>query len=274
MPLLSRDLKTAVLKRLNVPEANPSIPYLDQLIGAYVQTVPWETAFRIVRRDQVADTAVCPRWPAIFWQDNIERGGGGTCFESNYAFFALLQSLGYEGYLTINNMGESIGCHTAIVVILQGQKWLVDAGLPLFAPIPISPNGVMIRTTPFMCFAVRPDGANIYQVERWPHPQYNAFTLIDNPVDEEAYCQATVADYGAGGLFLDRVIINKIIKGVPYRFNMWERPWAINQFGWGMRTDIALGDDAETAVAQHFGLNKDVVLKAFKLSKQPNVATL
>ena len=268
MPTLTPALKTAVLKQLNCPETKPTVQYLDRLMVAYTETVPWETAFRMVRRDEIAETAVCPRWPKQFWQDNIERGGGGTCFESNYAFFALLQSLGFEGYLTINNMGESIGCHTAIVIILDGQKWLVDAGLPVFAPIPISANGRMIRTTPFMCFSIRPDGENIYQVERWPHPQQNAFTFIDQPIDEETYRRATIADYDQNGLFLDRVIINKIIEGVAYRFNMWEYPWAINQFGWGTRTDIALGDEPETAVAQHFGLDEAIVCKAFVLSQK------
>lgn len=267
MSPLSAELKTAVLQQLNLPEQAPSLRYLDQLIGAYVQSVPWESAFRMVRREVVADTAVCPRWPEIFWQDSIERGGGGTCFESNYAFFALLQALGFAGYLTINNMGDRVGCHTAIVILLDGQKWLVDAGLPLFAPLPISPRGVMYRTTPFLVLAVRPDGENRYQVERWPHPQLNAFTLVDEPVEDAAYRQALTNDYGATGLFLDRLIINKIINGIAYRFNIWELPWAINQFGWGTRTDIALNDDPITAVARHFQIDETTVRRAFALSK-------
>lgn len=269
MPQLAAELKTAVLNQLNLPEQPPTLRYLDQLIGAYIRTVPWESAFRMVRRYEVEDTAVCPRWPEIFWQQHMEFGSGGTCFESNYAFLALLQALGYEGYLTINNMGERVGVHTAIVIRLDGQKWLVDAGLPLYAPLPISPRGVMFRTTPFLAFAVRPDGANRYQIERWPHPQLNAFTLVDEPVDDAAYRQALTADYGESGLFLDRVVINKIIDDVSYRFNMWELPWAINQFGWGTRTDIALNGDPATAVARHFNMDETTVRRAFALSQPP-----
>lgn len=267
MPILAPVLKTAVLEQLNCPEADPSIQYLDRLIVSYCRTVPWETVFRIVHRDQIAETAVCPRWPEQFWQDNIERGGGGTCFESNYAFFALLQTLGFEGYLTINNMGESIGCHSAIVILVNGQKWLVDAGMPIYAPIPISAQGTMIRATPYLIFAVRPDGENVYQIERWPHPKQNAFTFLDTPIDEETYRQRVIDDYGVDGLFLDHIIMNKIVDGRAYRFNMWEFPLAINEFGWGTRTDVVLGDDWETAVAQHFGMNEDVVRKAFALSQ-------
>lgn len=267
MSPLSAELKTAVLNRLNLPEQAPSLRYLDQLIGAYVQSVPWESAFRMVRRAEVADTAVCPRWPEMFWQDNIERGGGGTCFESNYAFFALLQALGFEGYLTINNMGDTIGCHTAIVVLLDGQKWLVDAGLPLYAPLPISPRGVMVRTTSFRTYRVRPDGENRYQIERWPHPQLNAFTVVDEPVADAAYRQALTNDYGETGLFLDRLIINKVINGAAHRFNVWERPLAINRFDWGRRTDIELNGDVITAVSQHFQIDEPTIRQAFALSK-------
>ncbi len=267
MSPLSTELKTAVLNHLSLPEQPPSLRYIDQLIGAYVRTVPWESAFRMVRRDEVAETAVCPRWPEQFWQEAIAYGSGGTCFESNYAFFTLLQSLGFEGYLTINNMGERVGVHTAIIILLDGQKWLVDAGLPLYAPLPVSPRGVMYRTTPFLAYAVRPDGQNRYQIERWPHPQLNAFTLVDEPVAENTYRQALTSDYGVCGLFLDRVVINKIINDVAYRFNMWELPWAINRFDWGVRTDIALNGDPAAVVSRHFNIDETTVRRAFALSK-------
>ncbi|VAW32843.1 hypothetical protein MNBD_CHLOROFLEXI01-4254 [hydrothermal vent metagenome] len=267
--------KAAVLAYLNIVEATPTLPFLEQLIAAYCRTVPWESAFRIVRRAETAcmelvDTAVtanCPRWPEQFWQDAINRGGGGTCFESNYAFFALLLSLGYDGYLTINNMGESIGCHTAIIILLDGQKWLADAGLPICVPLPISNRGVIHRSSPFLHYIIRPNGRSRYQIERRPHPRQIAFTLIDTPVDDATYRAATAADYGEDSLFLDVVIVNKIIHNQAWRFNMAEWPWRLNRFEWGQRFDTELEGDAATAVAKHFGLDTAVVQQAFALTQ-------
>jgi len=240
--------------------------FLDQLIAAYCRTVPWESAFRMVRRAQVTATDHCPRWPEKFWRENLAQGAGGTCFESNYAFFALLQSLGFTSYLTVNNMGETVGCHTAIVVLLEGQKWLVDAGFPLYASLPINPAGVMHRTTKFLSYTVRPEGENRYQVEQWPHPRHNAFTLIDVPVAEADYRTFTTADYGRDGLFLDAVIINKIINDQPWRFNMREIPWQLHCFGWGTDTVHELDGEAATAVARHFAMDEQVLQQAFQLA--------
>lgn len=261
---LSPPFVKTVLQHLGVAPAPPTMPLLEILVDAYVRTVPWETAFRIVKRAKTVETAVCPRWPAEFWAENLERGGGGTCFESNYAFFSLLKALGYEGYLTINNMGESIGCHTAIILLLNGQKWLVDAGFPLYAPLPVSDRGVMHRATPFMNYTVRPDGPDIYQIEQQPHPKPNAFTLIDRPVADDAYRAATTADYGPDGFFLDRIVINKVVAEQTWRFDSDEQPWQLNLFVDGVRTNVALNGDGATAVARHFGIDKTIVQTAFQ----------
>ncbi len=264
--LLSASLVKRILAHLAVRPASPRLSFLDELVTAYTRTVPWETAFRIARRADVADTAVCPRWPEQFWQEAVTLGSGGTCFESNYAFFALLQTLGFHGYLTINNMGEKIGCHSAIIVLLGEEKWLADVGLPLYAPLPVNPDGETRRITTFQHYTVRPDGRNRYQIERFPHPNRNAFTLIDEPVPDDIYRARVVADYGEDGLFLEKVIAHKIVDGRPWRFNMEETPWRLSVFGWGTRDDYDLDGDPATAVAEFFGMDTAVVRQAFALT--------
>jgi arylamine N-acetyltransferase len=265
---LSPSLVPEVLARLGVAKGKPTLPLLDQLVNGYIRQVPWETAFRIARRAKTAETENCPRWPEQFWQENIEQGGGGTCFESNYAFYSLLRALGYDGYLTINNMGVVVGCHTAIIIILEGAKWLVDAGHPLLAPLPISSHGTMHRSSKFLHYTVHPDGENRYQIEHRPHPNQTAYTLIDKPVPDADYRAATTKDYGPGGLFLNHVIINKVVNERPWRFNMRERPWRLNMFWQGVRTDVALDGDPVPVVARHFGIDKETVRIAFAATER------
>jgi len=262
---LASSLTTAVLSHLNVSPTSPSIQHLNHLIGRYTETVPWETAFRIVKRHETEETAVCPRWPDEFWDDALTRGGGGTCFESNLAFFSLLLSLGYEGYLTINNMGETIGCHTAIVIQLDSAKWLVDAGLPIYQPLQVDATKDTTCTTPFLDYAVRPNGRSRYEIERAPHPNLNAFTLIDILVDTDTYRAATMADYGETGLFLDQVIINRVVNGSPYRFNSVESTTQLEHFWQGEKFVTDLEDAGGTAVARHFGMDEKTVRKALEI---------
>src|SRR5690348_9573200 len=98
-----------ILAFLEVPSGPPDRALLDRLIAAYPARVPWESVSRIVRRARTERTEDCPRWPETFWQEAITLGMGGTCFESNCAFFALLQSLGFDGYLTVNDMNKTVG---------------------------------------------------------------------------------------------------------------------------------------------------------------------
>ena len=266
------DLHTAVLDHLQVSPDKPNLRNLDKLVSAYVRTVPWESAFRIVKRSSTKELENCSRWPEEYWIDHLEKGGGGTCFESNYAFSSILRGLGYDGYLTVNDMGESIGCHTANIVLLQGQKWLVDVGFPIYAPLPVSSNGVMHRGTPFYRYTIRPDGDGRYQIERQPHPNWIAFTLIDRQVNEEAYRCATTADYGPDGHFLQRVIIHKILDEQPWRFTSDEEPPQFTRFDNGTRIDQPIVGDIATAVASKFGLDEIIMRRALDLTSTAGLA--
>jgi arylamine N-acetyltransferase len=259
------------LNHLGVPPAAPDLALLDALVAAYVRSVPWESASRIVRRADTPDTGRCPRWPNEFWATAIERGSGGTCFESNYAFFALLSALGFSGHLTINNMGDTVGCHTAIVVRLDGADWLVDVGIPLYQPVPLAPDAERERGGPLMRYRTRPDGTGCYQVERWPHPKTNVFTLLAAPVRDEDYRAATAADYGPGGHFLDQVIVTRVVDGRVSRFASRETPARIETFAGGERADHLLDGDIPGAVAAHFRMDPEIVRRALELVAERRV---
>ena len=266
-PPLAPALTDRVLAYLGVERARPSPDHLEALVHANVRRVPWESAFRIVRRATTARRGDCPRWPEQFWAEAVERGGGGTCFESNYAFYTLLLALGYEGYLTINNMGEEIACHTAIVVCdLAGRRWLVDAGLPLYTPIPLTVDEPSRAPSPFHTYTIRPDGSARYQVERDRHPRPNCFTLVDRPVADSDYREATAGDYGPEGYFLDRVLVNKVVGGVPWRFNSAERPLHLESYAGGKRVDHRLQDAPAEAISRHFGMDHEVVRTALEIA--------
>jgi arylamine N-acetyltransferase len=261
---LTPDQRARVLHHLDCVASKPDVTTLNRLIAAYVRLVPWESAFRITKRSLTASTDQCPRWPEEFWEDAFQRGGGGTCFESNYAFLSLLRALGYEGYLTINNMGDTVGCHTAIILEVDGRPRVVDVGIPLHKSIRVRPESISRQPAPFHAYVLRPDGERCYQVERTRHPKRNIFTLLDHPVGDAVYRRATTNDYGPQGLFLDRVIINKVIGDQLVRFSSSERPWCIERFNArGEKSEVALAEDtAATQLAAVFEMDCDVIQHA------------
>jgi arylamine N-acetyltransferase len=257
MPL-SEELTRDILVHLGVAADTPTLRLLDELIVAYTQRVPWESASRIAKRACTPETADCPRWPEEFWRDHLRNGTGGTCFESNYAFFSFLCALGYNGYLTINDMHDDIGCHTAIVVLLDGEKWLTDVGMPLYLPVPFGPDREGKRETPFHTYIVRPEGEGVYTVLRDRHPAPYCFTLHDRPIPDDAYRAATNADYEPTGNFNDRVIVTKVIEGEIWRFNGVNPP-LMESFVGGGRKVHPVGNDVAAAVADRFALDRATV---------------
>jgi N-acetyltransferase len=268
VPPLDPAIARMALDHLQVAPAAPDLALLATLLHQYGRRVPWESASRIARAAQSAGTPP-PRWSEEFWRDARDLGTGGTCFESNRAFLALLRSLGYEGYLTINDMQETAACHTAIVVTLGGARWVVDAGYPIYAPLRLDPEQVTEATTPYLTYTAEPLGGGRWQLFNRPHPKPYLYTLIDAPVSDADYRAATEADYGPGGLFLSRVIIRKLLGGDIWRFDSAAPSPAVVQFRDGALTEHPIVGDVPAALAQRFGVDEGVIAAAIRSLPAP-----
>ena len=200
-----------------------------------------------------------------FWESHFAHGAGGTCYESNYAFFGLLRRLGYEGYLTINDMDAAIGCHSAIVVLLEGQKFLVDVGYPLHARLPLRDDGEVYVENAIMDYSVEPLCANRYAIWREIQPRSSAFQMNDKAVLDAEYRAIAIHDYRHdGGQFLNKVVIHKLVDDQMWRFNSDEPRLCLQQFVSGERRDHALGDDPAVELAEKFNIAPDIVAKAME----------
>jgi arylamine N-acetyltransferase len=260
---LPQSLVDQILAFLGCARRAPSVRYLNHLIHSYVSHVPWESATRIIKRQHTPQAAGCPRWPEEFWAEALSCGTGGNCFENNLAFFSLLSTLGFTGYLTINDMLNQRACHTAIIITLEKQKYLVDVAIPLLCALPVHNDRISKRSTWLHNYTIRPARANIFEIERSHHPKRNIYTLIDRPVPPDEYKAATERDYEAGGYFLDRVIIVKIIEDRLWRFNSVEKPYKLEGFDKTSRQERLLeAENLSHLVAEKFGLPEAKIAEA------------
>jgi arylamine N-acetyltransferase len=260
---LNTPLAHNVLDYLHITPAKPDVAFLNTLLSTYIRRVPWESVSRIAKRARTAATNDCPRFEEEFWQSAIENGTGGTCFESNYAFFSLLQFLGYDGYLTINDM-MTPACHTAIVVNLEGEQWLADAGFPVHRAVRLHPTKVTQQKEKFYNYTAKQVMPSLFQIKRTPHPNPFCFTLKNFPISEVDYRAATTNDYGENGLVLDKVIISRIVDEQIWRFTRMDGKFILESFDdKGVRTEYALDNVVET-VSQRFAMNPSLVEAAIK----------
>ncbi len=264
---LNSKLAQSVLRRFGLPQDLPANKgTLVQLLDSYTRIVPWESASRIVRRAQHHVQADCPVFAEEFWDSMLANGAGGTCYESNYAFLGLLKQLNFEGYLTINDMGASIGCHSAIVIWLDGQKHLVDVGLPLYAVLRFPAAGSEATESPYFRYTMNKVDENRYMITRHPHPRCDAFLLVDEPVADDDYRAITIHDYRHdGGQFLGEIVIHKVIDGQLWRFNSDDRPLHLQQFIDGQRHNHTLDGDVAIQLSDAFEMNRIILAEAIRI---------
>ncbi|MEL6269647.1 MAG: arylamine N-acetyltransferase [Chloroflexota bacterium] len=247
----------------------PNLTFARELLTAYTQNVPWGSTCRISRKS-LSTPAERARFAHAFWADVIERGGDGTCFESNYAFFALLQSLGYAGYLTLNNMGDSVQCHSAIVLLMDDEKWLVDVGLPVLALIHLDPHHVTIGESVWHEYIAIPKGNGFsYDIMQSHHPSPYCFTLMDAPIEDEHYRQRLIHDHTPeAGLFLDKVIMRKVIDGSVVRYNGRDEDRIVEEFPpRAKKRQYEIEGDVAAGLSETFGVDVDVVQAALDASE-------
>ncbi|MGW2371919.1 arylamine N-acetyltransferase family protein [Kitasatospora sp. NPDC001683] len=114
----------------------------------------------------------------------IVRGRGGYCFHLNGALGALLTALGYDVTLhragvqsTPEDPAGASGNHLALTVRLDGERWLVDAGLGdgLYEPLPLREGS---HTQGPFTYALAPSTA-VPGGWRFTHDPRGSFTGMD-----------------------------------------------------------------------------------------------
>src|SRR5688572_9947460 len=150
----------SILRHLHIERAEPTAAYLSALLAAWSERIPWESVSRIARHKTPAAPYQYARTPDRFFDDALNRGLGGTCFESNTALKALLDDLGYESTFALCDMEHSSTAdpHCALITTVDSVRYIADAGWPLPAAIPLSDSESTAGSVPVYDYHIDPAG--------------------------------------------------------------------------------------------------------------------
>ncbi|HXB93118.1 MAG TPA: arylamine N-acetyltransferase [Puia sp.] len=125
---------------------------LRQLQHDHVHSIPFETL-------DICQGIPILLQPDFLFQKVISDKRGGYCYELNILFHQLLSMCGFDVIMIPGRLSHSYGYgrefeHMALIVELNGMKWLVDVGYGDFslAPLAIRPG------------EIQSDGRNFYQI--------------------------------------------------------------------------------------------------------------
>jgi arylamine N-acetyltransferase len=129
----------AYLNLLNLDAPPPlTLDGLTLLTRSQVRRIPFESITSILRRaGHPLGPVPVPDTDALL-QSWVERSGGGMCFEVVATFERVLRELGFA-CRAINGQISWPGNHQALIVDLDGSRYLVDVGngAPFLDPIPL-----------------------------------------------------------------------------------------------------------------------------------------
>jgi len=137
-PAVTSDWTRRYLALLGIEHPAPSLEALTRLVRAHVLAVPFENVTAHLRRRDHPQNPVPAPDPGLLLDAWESKRGGGVCFDIAAMVAPLLTSLGYDAHLILGHISGPFG-HQAVVVYLDGSRYLVDLGngAPLFAPIPL-----------------------------------------------------------------------------------------------------------------------------------------
>lgn len=129
----------AMLHRIgHVGRVTPDAPTLIALHRAWRRTVPYENLDIQLGRPVSLD-------PGALYDKLVRRRRGGYCYEQNAGLAMLLHRAGFEvtmaegGVLRESRGNAMWGNHNVLLVNLDGQRWLADAGIGdgFLEPLPL-----------------------------------------------------------------------------------------------------------------------------------------
>lgn len=181
MTNLSERQTSDYLERIGCPfpPERPTLAYLNRLIVAHQQTVPFENISVLLGDPVSLDKD-------DLFEKIVTQRRGGYCFECNGLFGHLLNTLGFESrplaarvwYRARDDV--SARTHTLNLVIAEGQKLLVDVGFGGTTPriaVPLSPGRYEDQDGPIELVQNSEHGWMLSrQVDETLHPQFS-FTL-------------------------------------------------------------------------------------------------
>jgi arylamine N-acetyltransferase len=134
----STDWVRRYLSLLSVEAEPPSYQALARLVRAHLETVPFENVSSLIRAAAAGAGPIPPLdldAQLVGWE---ERCAGGICFEVTNTFTRLLVGLGYQAAPLLAQISFP-GSHSAILVQLNGERYLIDVanGAPFWQPVPL-----------------------------------------------------------------------------------------------------------------------------------------
>ncbi len=149
------------ISHFKIPAEGSDLELLRALVQSF-SVIPYENLTKIIKKFTLQGPKERLRGPEDVLTGHIENHTGGTCFSLTYCLGAVLTGAGYRCHPVMADMKRS-NIHCALVVHLNGGRYLVDPGYLLGEPVELGDGAVTVPTT-FGTVELRPRAGERYDL--------------------------------------------------------------------------------------------------------------
>ena len=245
---------------------------LDQLHSAYLKSVPFENATKLLKAARTGLSPASIRGPVEFWDEHLRWGTGGTCFASTSAYQFLLRFLGFSSTLIFCQLpAERAESHCALVVATEDGPILVDVGYALPVPLPLPKGAGLRRKTAYYDLEIRRGPGEEYLLfSEDNRGQRFRYRFEPTPASEAAYQKAWGMTFRPEAPYMRRMALGRFVEGTRYLYKDPEVVFEITREGEQTRP---LPEPPEETLSQLFGLPQALLEQASSTLKYLTRAT-
>jgi N-acetyltransferase len=252
-----------VLDALELSAELPSTAFLEKLFRRFLARVPFETASKILRNADLADPGARPRAPDVFWRDFLENGTGGTCYARVAAFDALACGLGFATRKALGRVEKDFD-HAALFVSIGAKDWIADVGFPLPALLPAA--GGEVDTEVLGLSASESVRGTLVRFSSGIPEGPRRLEIFRDPVSEEEFFGHWRRTFRPDSKFLRNVSLQRRDTARVVTFTRGE----VRVDDLHTRTRIPISDDRAPKLAELFGIDVEVLRRAFSIAGDPS----
>jgi arylamine N-acetyltransferase len=156
----------------NIPRQRPGELLLGKLLESFTN-LPYENISKIIKWNEHFDQENFFRFPEEVMTDHIDYHLGGTCFSLTFFLQTILIQNGFQCYPVTADMRAGKNIHCALIVLMAGNKYLVDPGYLLNKPMLIDPR----KTRQY-----RTEHTGIELLYDFSHRRYHLYTFIHEEI--------------------------------------------------------------------------------------------
>jgi arylamine N-acetyltransferase len=216
-PAHYHDTVQLFLKHYNISSGRGVGMELLQEILAGFSSLPYENLSKIIKfRRYGENQRQRLRLPDEVIDDHLQWRLGGTCFSLTFFLQTLLVHHGFACYPVMGDMRAGKNIHCALIVWLDGIKYLVDPGYLLRQPMAIDPTKPRLYHTEFTGVELRFDLMNeAYEVFTFNRQEMKwRYRFVDRPTPSDEFLrhwQASFYRNSMHGLCLTRATEQELI---------------------------------------------------------------